>query len=308
MALHRLTRIDLGVTDVAAAREFYADFGLKDLGEGRMATREGGEQLRLVQTDRRRLVDLGIGAENPDDLDRIQSRLDGLGLTWRRDDDRLRVHDPGTRVTATVEIAPRLEQQEASAPDMNGPAHHARANERAEGAFRVGPVRPRRLGHVVVGSTDLDGSYRLFIDALGFKISDEVGAGARFLRCSTDHHNLFIQPAPIDFLHHTSWEVEDVDEIGRGATAMLDKDPECHVWGLGRHNVGSNFFWYLRDPAGNFAEYYSDLDVILDDQLWEPGVFEPQDHGIVAWGPRPPRGFFRAPDLAERMMGAHSTR
>jgi hypothetical protein len=29
--------------------------------------------------------------------------------------------------------------------------------------------------------------------------------------------------------------------------------PERHVWGLGRHYVGSNFFWYLRDPAGNFS-------------------------------------------------------
>jgi len=29
------------------------------------------------------------------------------------------------------------------------------------------------------------------------------------------------------------------------------------VWGLGRHpTIGSNFFWYLKDPAGNFSEYY----------------------------------------------------
>jgi hypothetical protein len=30
----------------------------------------------------------------------------------------------------------------------------------------------------------------------------------------------------------------------------------------------SNFFWYLKDPAGNFSEYYSDMDCIIDDQLW----------------------------------------
>jgi len=39
---------------------------------------------------------------------------------------------------------------------------------------------------------------------------------ASFLRCSTDHHNILIQQAPLDFLHHTAWEVDDVDEVGRG--------------------------------------------------------------------------------------------
>ena len=38
--------------------------------------------------------------------------------------------------------------------------------------------------------------------------------------------------------------------------AMVAADPARHVWGLGRHGIGSNYFWYLRDPAGNFAEYY----------------------------------------------------
>ncbi|HEX3387600.1 MAG TPA: hypothetical protein VHT94_01040, partial [Streptosporangiaceae bacterium] len=31
-----------------------------------------------------------------------------------------------------------------------------------------------------------------------------------------------------------------------------------------------NFFWYLKDPAGNFSEYYADMDCIVDDQLWTP--------------------------------------
>lgn len=51
------------------------------------------------------------------------------------------------------------------------------------------------------------------------------------------------------FLHHTSWQVDDVDEVGRGAMLMLEKDPDRHVCGLGRHHVGSNFFWYLKGPG-----------------------------------------------------------
>jgi len=163
----------------------------------------------------------------------------------------------------------------------------------------------RRLGHVVVGSLDQEASQRFFTKGLGFKISDHVPGLASFMRCSTDHHNLLVQQAPLNFLHHTAWEVDDVDEVGRGATAMLDDHPERHVWGLGRHHIGSNFFWYLKDPAGNFSEYYSDLDCIVEDALWKPSVVEGA-RGIYNWGPPIPPSFIRPEDLAALMTGSHS--
>jgi hypothetical protein len=127
------------------------------------------------------------------------------------------------------------------------------------------------------------------------------------MRCTTDHHNVLVQKSPVQFLHHTSWQVEDVDEIGLGAHALLSKDPSRHVWGFGRHFVGSNFFWYFRDPAGNFAEYYADMDCILDDQLWKPQVWEGM-HALYSWGPPPPPSFIRPDDLAELMAGSHPAR
>ena len=44
MPLHRLARTTMGVPDVAATSAYYADFGLTDLGDGRFATTDGGEQ------------------------------------------------------------------------------------------------------------------------------------------------------------------------------------------------------------------------------------------------------------------------
>ena len=38
MSLHRLTRIIIGVPDVAAAAAYYRDFGLTELGANRFAT------------------------------------------------------------------------------------------------------------------------------------------------------------------------------------------------------------------------------------------------------------------------------
>ena len=171
--------------------------------------------------------------------------------------------------------------------------------------MRTGRVRPRRLGHVVIGSLDQEASQRFFTEGLGFKVSDRVPGLASFMRCSTDHHNLLVQQAPVNFLHHTAWEVDDVDEVGRGATAMLEGHPERHVWGLGRHHIGSNFFWYLKDPVGNFSEYYSDLDIILDDQLWKPSVVEGA-RGLYNWGPPPPPSFIQPEDLAALMTGSHA--
>lgn len=76
---------------------------------------------------------------------------------------------------------------------------------------------------------------------------------------------------------------------------MLAEHPERHVWGLGRHHAGANFFWYLRDPAGNFSEYYADLDVIPEDAEWTPAVHD-GPLGLYKWGPPPPAWFLQPDD------------
>jgi catechol 2,3-dioxygenase-like lactoylglutathione lyase family enzyme len=204
-----------------------------------------------------------------------------------------------------VEITPRISQDPAVIGPYNGPGRAERNDERSPAVLRDGPICPRKLGHVVVGTPDADASQRFFVEGIGFKISDQVPGVAAFMRCSSDHHNVLIQPSSVAFLHHTSWQVEDVDEVGRGAMRMLDGHPERHAWGLGRHSIGSNFFWYLRDPAGNFSEYYSDMDTITDDQLWTPGTWEPSLRSLYAWGPDVPPSMLRPDDLAELMAASH---
>jgi catechol 2,3-dioxygenase-like lactoylglutathione lyase family enzyme len=307
MSLHRLTRIVIGVPDVEATAAYYRDFGLTELGANRFATVDGGEQLAIARARQRRLLQLGIGVHDTDDLDRIGSRLDKLGIGYTRNDTSMSVVDPNSSLTVVVEIADEIKQQYTPTPATNGPGRPDRANMRAPGIDRVNQVRPRKLGHVVVGSIDQDASHRFFTDGLGFKITDHVPGLASFMRCSTDHHNVLVQQAPLNFLHHTAWEVDDVDEVGRGATAMLEGHPERHVWGLGRHHLGSNFFWYLKDPAGNFSEYYSDIDCIIDEQLWKPVVLEGAK-GLYSWGPPPPPSFIMPEDLAALMTGSHTAR
>ncbi|MBC2592444.1 VOC family protein [Rhodococcus aetherivorans] len=303
MALHRLTSITVGVPNLEETAIYYTDLGLTPLGGNSFATSDGGEQFKLAHTSHRRLVEIGVGAEDADDLDRIERQLSALDLAHERTGDTLVTAEPIAGFRAVVSIAPHIVQASEPTP-YNGPGRIDRANDRAPGVLREGRVIPRKLGHVVIGSTDQVATQRFFTDGLGFKVSDVVPSLAAFMRCSTDHHNVLVQQAPVNFLHHTSWQVDDVDEVGRGATAMLAKDPDRHVWGLGRHHVGSNFFWYLKDPAGNFSEYYADLDCIVDDALWTPGMWEGVK-GLFNWGPPPPPSFLAPEDLAELMTGAH---
>lgn len=292
--LHRLTHLTVGVPDVAAVAAFYRAFGLEETAPGCLASATGGEQLRLVPAPRRCLVELGLGVDDSDDIERFAATLTALGMASERANGAVTATEPASQVRVVVAVAePITDASQPSAAVSRPP------DARAPFLSRMAPVRPQRLGHVVVGTPDYAASRRFF-EQLGFRVSDEVVDVAVFLRCSSDHHNLLVQRAPVAFLHHSSWRVADVDEVGRGAKAMLATDPSRHVWGLGRHWVGSNFFWYLRDPAGNFAEYYADMDVILDDQLWQPGVFA-DERALYAWGPPPPPSFIAPDDLAELM-------
>lgn len=310
MPLHRLTSITMGVPNVRSTAAYYTDFGLTPVttsgsGETSFRTVDGGEQLRISYAPRRRLLDLGIGVDDPDDLERVARAMAKLGHATERTATTVQAFDPGTQVLVRVEIAPRVHSEPTPGPVFNTPGVITRENTRADAVLRENPVRPRKLGHVVLGSTDREASQRFFTEGVGLKVSDTIEGIAAFMRCSTDHHNILVQGAPISMLHHTSWQVDDVDEVGRGASAMLEQDPARHVWGLGRHAIGSNFFWYLKDPAGNFSEYYSDIDCIVDDALWHPGVWEGA-RALYQWGPPPPPSFLAPEDLAELMTGAHA--
>ena len=251
MAVHRLTLATIGVPNVSDTIAYYTEFGLTPEADGWLATRDGGRQLRVVTAPTRRLVELQVGVDNPDDLDRIDGQMRRLDLPVKRDDTSLSAEEPVAGFRVTAEIAPRLTQPAAPAPACNGPGRIGRSGACAPGILRTDPVSPRKLGHLVVGSTDHEATMRFFIEGLGFKPSDYVNKRqAAFLRCSTDHHNVAVMGAPASFLHHTSWQVDDVDDVGRGAHAMLEDHPERHVWGLGRHYVGSNFFWYSRIRPG----------------------------------------------------------
>jgi hypothetical protein len=141
------------------------------------------------------------------------------------------------------------------------------------------------------------------------KVSDELDGIIVFLRCSSDHHNIAVVDSPVPLLQHYSWECDDIDHVGHTASALIRPEPSRHTWGLGRHFAGSNFYWYLRDPAGSYLELYSDLDQIHDDEAWEARGRTPfsVEHVANSWGPDLPLEFVVPPDL-EQLQAAWAER
>ncbi len=80
-----------------------------------------------------------------------------------------------------------------------------------------------------------------------------------------------------------------IDDIGLGAMHMAGKG-YIKGWGLGRHVLGSNYFHYMQDPWGSYAEYSCDIDYIPAASGWQAGNHAPED-SFYLWGPSPPDDF-----------------
>jgi len=90
-------------------------------------------------------------------------------------------------------------------------------------------------------------------------------------------------------LHHSSWCVPSIDAIGMGAQQMIEAGYP-HGWGIGRHVLGSNYFRYVRDPWGSYAEYSFDIDFVEAGSTW-PTADHAVEDSLYVWGPTVPEDF-----------------
>ena len=305
MSLHRLLGFRAAVANPAALDAYYRELGLTGDPASGYTGSEGGAVVSIDEAPFRRLIAVDIGCHDDGDLDAVQQRLETRGASPTREPESGAVIDAASRVLITVRIA----EPETAIPPVdlvtpNAPGAVGRVNERSLAVFGA-PRPPRRLGHLVIGTPDLRATRDLLVDGIGFKVSDEFDGVIHFLRCSTEHHNIALVHSPVPILQHYSWECDDLDHVGYTATALYRSDPNRHAWGIGRHFAGSNFYWYLRDPAGSFLELYSDLDRITDDAAWEDRGRTPMslEHSVNAWGPNLPTEFIVPADLEELEAG-----
>mgnify|MGYP001765274939 CR=1 FL=1 len=128
-------------------------------------------------------------------------------------------------------------------------------------------------------------------NVLGMRLSDRSGDGIAFLHAvhGSDHHVVAFAKSEAPGYHHSSWDMAALEDVGLGGMQMAAKG-RTRGWGPGRHVLGSNYFWYVQDPWGSFAEYSADIDYVPAGTQWTAGDFPPED-AFYLWGPGPPDDF-----------------
>jgi catechol 2,3-dioxygenase-like lactoylglutathione lyase family enzyme len=163
------------------------------------------------------------------------------------------------------------------------------------------PCRVKRIGHAVISTPEIEKSVAWAHRHLGIVKSDDVHAEddpnlllASFNRVDAgpdyvDHHVMMFGRHQKSGLNHVSFEVQDIDDLAVGHDAMMRKYPDLHLWGLGRHTLGSQIFDYWLDPWGRVHEHWTDTDVLNDAH---PFRRHPKSTGLHSqWGPQAPQAF-----------------
>ncbi len=310
MALTALLDLELAVPDPDVLAAFWTTHGMNPTAPGVLGTADRPTQLRLREGRYRHVAETHLACDDPADLAAIATRLDALGVHHERCDDRPAIvaHDPIGDHAVIVEVAEAPPLTPPASRRANRPGAHDRLDRRSTACVGAAPHAPRRVAHVVFGTPDVEASCA-FYTALGYRVSDVVGGGlAVFLRCSSDHHNLLLSPAPVPCMNHYAVELDDVDAIGLAAAKILADRPECSVAGLGRHVVGANLFWYLLDPAGGMVELFADMDQIVDDDAWE--ATQRRDDWdpftVAAWAPGAPAPDFWLPSDLDTIVAGRA--
>jgi catechol 2,3-dioxygenase-like lactoylglutathione lyase family enzyme len=318
---------------------FYREIGLEG-GNGSWGTADRPGQIAITESPYRQLRELRVACRQERELAEIAARLERLGVSSTTRNGELRVTDPLNHWDIVVQPAPELDLPAPPRRLCNRPGERPRRGIRAEVTTEAEPRPPRRLGHVVIGTPEIEKTRQLFVDGLGFRPSDSVagiayflrfigtpeiektrqlfvdGLGFRpsdsvagiayFLRCSPDHHNFLIQPGPVPYLNHYAFEHDDIDALARAASLYVRAHPDAQVDGPGRHVIGSNVFWYMRDPSGTFFEFFTDMDAIPDDEAWEARDDWPLEGTWSSWGSaEPPEVFFQPDDIDDIVAGYH---
>ena len=295
LGIHSLDQFVFGVPDLKEAETFYTAFGLDVSRKGNtLALNTFGHEHQwgsVIESGRKQLHHLSFGCY-AEDLPRLKARIENNGIKlidpppgfesngfWFRGYDN---------VLTEIKVAPKSSPDTKSISTWPEPVS---GKGRAPLRHNAKAGQPRRLSHVLIFTSDIDKAIDFYTVNLGLQLSDRAADIVAFMHGihGSDHHLLAFVKSDSPGMHHCSWDVGTIDDIGLGAATMADKG-YTKGWGLGRHVLGSNFFHYVRDPWGSYSEYSCDIDYIPSDMDWHAGTHEP-DNSFYLWGPEVPADF-----------------
>ena len=294
-AIHSLDHFCFSVPRLADARNFYKEFGL-DVREtdGGIDLYAFGNPHRwgIVRPSSRKKLEylsFGIYAE---DLDLFCKRIADMKIELMSappggSDEGLWFRSPDG-LALQLRVAAKTSPDEKAQFDVRsvGPGECA-AIERS----RAPRVFPRRLSHFMIFSSDVRRDLAFYQTVLGLRLSDHAGGSVAFMHGAhgSDHHLLALALSQGPGMHHSSWDVGTIQEVGLGGMHMAEHGFD-KGWGLGQHVLGANYFQYVRDPWGSYAEYSCDIDYIPAGHEW-PAADHPLGDALYLWGPPVPEDF-----------------
>ncbi len=297
------------VPDLDLAEQFLVDFGLLPVvrEENRRFFRATDPHPYCYEIQRgpEHFLGFAFQAKSRADLDALAKRekrsveaIDAPGGGWR-----VRLQEPnGYDVDVVYGIEP-VEPITVARQELNTAAQPLRRAGELYRLKRGAPTPVKRLAHVVLGSPDVRGTTQWFHDTLGTISSDEVVAGpskaliGTFIRVDdgddyVDHHSIFIITNPVAGLQHLSFEVQDVDAVLADHHHLKSLGRYEHMWGIGRHLLGSQIFDYWSDPFGYPHEHWADSDRL--NASHPTTTWDAREGMITQWGEEPPEKFRHA--------------
>ena len=302
---HDLAYGRLRAPDLDRQEAFLTDFGMVRADRTKTALYMRGtdapHHIHVTELGEPRYVGIAVHAASLEDLDRV-SHLPGASKIEDIDEPgggkRVRLQDPdGYRVEVVHGMA-TLPPIAVARPTVNSGNDKLR---RKGELFRIerGPSHIKRFGHFVIMSKNFDKALGWYRETLGFRCSDDVYAGetthivGSFNRLDrgddyVDHHAFFCIRGDKSGLNHLSYEAADIDDIMVGHEHLQTKGYR-HMWGIGRHRIGSQFFDYWCDPWGRVHEHWADTDVL---NARTPGNLLERGDGLLGpWGQPIPEEF-----------------
>lgn len=291
-AIHSIGGFSLAVPDLDDARAFYGAFGL-DVQATRdglsLGTPDGREWGRVVTGAKKRLRHITFHCF-ASDLAALRDRLASHDVPledapdWADDRRGLWFRDPDGLLLA-LRDGPKTTPDRVERVALPTPADGVRGAVNRRERRRV---QPARLSHIMRFTPDVARAVAFYGDVLGLRLSDRSGNLVVFMHGphGSDHHLMAFAQSERPGLHHFSWDVPTVEDVGLGAMQMAASG-YTKGWGVGRHVLGSNYFFYVADPWGSFSEYSAGMDFIPATLRWEARDHPPEDSSYL-WGPAVP--------------------
>lgn len=145
---------------------------------------------------------------------------------------------------------------------------------------------PGRLQHVVAATAQPAEMGEFYQSVVGMRLSDFVLDAddrlmASFLRSDAEHHSYAAFRGEAAKLDHFAMETDNWNDIRDWADHFARFETQI-FWGPGRHGIGNNLFFMVRDPDGNKVEISNELVVLSDDA--EPGKWGQGYKAYNLWG------------------------